>query len=113
MALTLYYVTWCPDCRAVRSTLDALKLPYEAILVPDARISRDEVFAVSGQYYVPVLKDGDLVLTETQDILTYLEECYGPTGSPDAKGRWLDKVISRAPAPPLPEEDNAYPSCRL
>jgi len=32
---------------------------------------------VSGQYYVPVLKDGDIVLTETDDILDYLDKTYG------------------------------------
>jgi len=31
---------------------------------------------VSGQYYVPVLKDGDIVLTETDDILDYLDKTY-------------------------------------
>jgi glutathione S-transferase len=32
---------------------------------------------VSGQYYVPVLKDGDMVLTETDDILNHLDKTYG------------------------------------
>ena len=36
-----------------------------------------EVFEVSGQYYVPVLKDGDTVLSETRDILSHLETTYG------------------------------------
>ncbi len=34
---------------------------------------RKVVHEVSGQYYVPVLKDGDIVLTETDDILDHLE----------------------------------------
>ncbi len=37
---------------------------------------RTQVFDVSGQYYVPVLKDGDTVLTETRDILSYLDQHY-------------------------------------
>jgi mycoredoxin len=32
---------------------------------------------VSGQDYVPVLKDGDMVLTETDDILNHLDKTYG------------------------------------
>jgi mycoredoxin len=36
-----------------------------------------EVHDVSGQYYVPVLKDGDRVLTETDDILNHLDKTYG------------------------------------
>jgi glutathione S-transferase len=38
---------------------------------------RKVVQEVSGQYYVPVLKDGDLVLTETDDILEHLDKTYG------------------------------------
>ena len=38
---------------------------------------RKVVQEVSGQYYVPVLKDGDIVLTETEDILDYLDKTYG------------------------------------
>jgi len=38
---------------------------------------RKVVHEVSGQYYVPVLKDGDIVLTETDDILDHLDQMYG------------------------------------
>jgi glutathione S-transferase len=38
---------------------------------------RKVVQEVSGQYYVPVLKDGDMVLTETDDILNHLDKTYG------------------------------------
>jgi glutathione S-transferase len=113
MALTFYHVTWCPECLAVRSKLDALKVPYEAIRVPDARMFRREVFAVSGQSYVPVIKDGDLVLTETNDILSYLDDCYGTGARPEARSRWAEKAAKRAPAPPSLGEDDEYPSCRL
>lgn len=57
----------------VRRKLDELNLPYENVVVPDFRPLRKEVFAVSGQYYVPVLKDGDKVLSETHDILAHLQ----------------------------------------
>lgn len=57
----------------VRRKLDELNLPYENVVVPDFRPLRKEVFAVSGQYYVPVLKDGDKVLSETHEILAHLE----------------------------------------
>lgn len=71
--MTLYHVDWCPDCDVVRRKLAELKLPYEGIVVPDFRPLRKQVFDVSGQYYVPVLIDGDKVLTETHEILEYLE----------------------------------------
>ena len=38
---------------------------------------RKVVQEISGQYYVPVLKDGDIVLTETDDILNHLDKTYG------------------------------------
>jgi mycoredoxin len=77
MSLTLYHVTWCPDCRDVRQKLTDLHLECEQVVVPDFRPMRKVVHEVSGQYYVPVLKDGDLVLTETDDILDHLDKTYG------------------------------------
>jgi glutathione S-transferase len=77
MSLTLYHVSWCPDCDVVRQKLAELQLKYEPIIVPDIRPLRKVVHEVSGQYYVPVLKDGDRVLTETEDILDYLDKTYG------------------------------------
>lgn len=72
--LTLYHVEWCPECALVRDKLDALGLSYRGIVVPDFRPFRKQVYDVSGQYYVPVLVDGDVVLTDTQDILDYLDD---------------------------------------
>ena len=77
MPLTLYHVSWCPDCDVVRQKLVDLHIEYEQIIVPDIRPLRKIVHEVSGQYYVPVLKDGDRVLTETDDILDYLDKTYG------------------------------------
>ena len=75
--MTLYHVRWCPECQIVKQRLDEMGLAYEDIIVPDARLDRVQVHEVSGQYYVPVLKDGDTVLSETHDILTYLETTHG------------------------------------
>jgi glutathione S-transferase len=55
-------------------------VPYEAVTVPDFRPMRKEVYDVSGQYYVPVIKDGETVLTDTRSILAYLDERYGRDG---------------------------------
>lgn len=76
MALTLYHVRWCPDCAVVRDRLSELNLSYEDVVVADFRPMRKQVYEVSGQYYVPVLKDGDMVLTETHDILAHLQTHY-------------------------------------
>jgi len=77
MSLTLYHVNWCPECATVREKLEALGIPYEGVLVPDFRPFRQQVYDISGQYYVPVLKDGETILTETHEILAYLEKEYG------------------------------------
>jgi mycoredoxin len=74
--MKLYHVVWCPECVTVRAKLDELGVSYESVIVPDSRPQRSEVFEASGQYYVPVLRDGDKVLSETDDILSYLESNY-------------------------------------
>lgn len=76
MSLTLYHVRWCPECAVVRDKLAQLRLAYEEVVVPDFRPTRKQVFEVSGQYYVPVLRDGDTILSETYEILAYLEKHY-------------------------------------
>jgi len=75
--MTLYHVAWCPDCEVVRKKLAELQIDVEGVIVPDFRPMRKVVKDVSGQYFVPVLKDGDIVLTETDDILDYLDKTYG------------------------------------
>jgi glutathione S-transferase len=75
--MKFYHVHWCPECQLVQAKLDELGVTYDSIIVPDQRPQRTEVHAVSGQYYVPVLQDEDAVLTETRDIVSYLESKYG------------------------------------
>ena len=97
MPLILYHVDWCPECEVVRQKLAELGMPYEAVTVPDARPMRTQVYEVSGQYYVPVLKDGETVLTETWDIVRYLDEQFGP----------LDRTPGEA------DDGGNFPSCTL
>ncbi|MBH0190875.1 MAG: glutaredoxin [Nitrospira sp.] len=110
MALTLYHVEWCPDCHVVRRKLADLRLDYEDIIVPDSRSMRKQVYDVSGQYYVPVLKDGDLILTETADILAYLDEQHGQGGAKRATGKFLSQTRT---SPDQLGEDDDHPSCRI
>lgn len=81
MALTLYHVHWCPDCAVVRDRLKELNVSYDDVVVPDFRPMRNQVYEVSGQYYVPVLQDGENILTETHDILAHLESRYRKAAS--------------------------------
>ncbi len=114
MAITFYHVNWCPECAVVREKLDALNVPYEDVVVPDIRMFRKQVHEVSGQYYVPVIKDSDLVLTETRDILAYLDETYGAEDKRQvASGKWRDKAAKPDQTQASKGEGDEYPSCRL
>ena len=71
--MKLYHTEWCPECEAVRQKLASQGIVYEDEIVPDVRPFRKSVYEVSGQYYVPVLVDGETVLTETEEIMNYLD----------------------------------------
>lgn len=75
--MKLYDLDACPYCRMVRDKLAELGVPYEKIPVPPARPDRAEVYEVSGQWTVPVLVDGAVVLDDEEKILPYLEAKYG------------------------------------
>jgi len=81
VGVTLYHVDWCPDCEVVRQKLAELGVPYDGVIVPDFRPMRTRVYEVSGQYYVPVLTDGDTVLSETHEILSHLDTHYAKSVS--------------------------------
>lgn len=111
MPLTFYHVEWCPECAVVRERLEQLNVPFESVVVPDTRMFRKQVFEVSRQYYVPVIKDDALVLSETRDILAYLDDRYGAGGSgPEAAAKFSAQA---QPKPDTLGEDDAHPSCRL
>ncbi len=77
--MKLYHTEWCPECAVVRDKLDEQEIPYEEEIVADVRPLRTSVYEASGQYYVPVLVDGETVLTETHEIVEYLDS-YTPKG---------------------------------
>ncbi len=72
--MTLYHVEWCPECILVKEKLNELSIPHESVIVPDFQPMRTQVHDVSGQFYVPVLVDQEKVLTETPEILSYLDD---------------------------------------
>ena len=114
MAITFYHVSWCQECAVVREKLDALNVSYEDVVVPHIRMFRKQVHEVSGQYFVPVIKDGDLVLTETHDILDYLDETYGLEGKRQATSdKWRSKTTKPDATQASKGEGDEYPSCRL
>ncbi len=95
----------------VREKLAELGVAYEAVVVPDSRRMRTQVHEVSGQYYVPVIKDGDLVLTETADILAYLDERYGARAEESAAATQFRSQARTTPD--ASDTDDEFPSCRI
>ena len=74
--LKLYNIDGCGYCAMVRSTLKQLELDYENIDVPWPHHERTEVYEISGQYMVPVLIDGDVILSDEYEIIDYLKTTY-------------------------------------
>ena len=60
----------------VRTVLEELSLDYETISVSWSHPERKEVHEVSGQTYVPVVVDGDVVLSDEYEIIRYLQATY-------------------------------------
>jgi glutathione S-transferase len=90
--LELYQFEFCPFCEKVRLILDYKGLEYKKVEVTPG-IGQLEVFKISGQKQVPVLKDGDKVVADSTEIAFYLDQKYPekpliPTDSV-AKGQCL------------------------
>jgi glutathione S-transferase len=74
--IKLYQFSSCPYCGSVRAVLEEKGIAYEKIEVPTDREERKELFEVSGQYLVPVIVDGDIVINDSGKIIAYLNEKY-------------------------------------
>ena len=84
-SIQFYELPGCPFCAKVRTKLNELDLDYEVHEVPRSHAERDEVEAVSDQTGVPVIVDeehGVDGMSESDDIVAYLEETYGGNGEP-------------------------------
>jgi len=78
--MTLYQREECSDSKPVREKLTELGITYITVNVPKEREKRREVYETSGQYFIPVLVDGDVVISnDPAGIVRYLSERYGGT----------------------------------
>ena len=87
--ITLYHA---PNTRSSRVLwlLEEMGVPYEAIPC-GVRNQPAEMQAHNPSRTVPVMTDGDLVLTESVTMLEYIAATYGPTPlamTPDEPGYW-------------------------
>jgi len=60
---------------------------------------------------VPVIKDGDLVLTETSDILAYLDERYSADRAGTSAATEFQSQARTTPE--VLGKDDEHPSCRI
>ncbi|MBC6417579.1 MAG: glutathione S-transferase family protein [Prochloron sp. SP5CPC1] len=73
--LELYQFALCQYCEKVRLILDYKGLEYRKIEVTPG-VGQWELWQMSGQKQVPVLKDGDRVIADSTAIALYLEDKY-------------------------------------
>ena len=83
--MTLYQASWCGYCRQVIRKLKELAISYEAVEVLPLKPLRKELFEASGQYGVPTLIDGDVIIADDDDaIIAYLGSKYPKTSDETA-----------------------------
>lgn len=94
--LELYQFELSHYCEKVRFMLDYKGLPYRKIEVTPG-VGQLDVFRLSGQRQVPVLKDGNEVIADSTAIADYLEKNYPdrPIIPTDAKLRGLCLLIEQ------------------
>ena len=74
--MRLYQAEWCPFSHRVRAKLTELGIDYETINVPASTKKRDELEEVAGTRSIPVLVDGERVITDSGEAISYLERNY-------------------------------------
>jgi glutathione S-transferase len=77
--MTLYRLQACPFCERVVRVLDEYDLEYESRFVEPMHSDRDVVKRLTGKRTVPALVDDHtgVTLTESANIVSYLETTYG------------------------------------
>ena len=79
--LKLYNIDGCGYCALVRDVLAQMSLEYKKIDVPWPFSERKEVFEISGQHTVPVLVDGETILSDEYEIIDHLKLNYSKTST--------------------------------
>jgi len=85
-AITLYRLQACPFCERVVRTLDDLGLDYRSRFVEPMHSDRDVVKRLTGKRTVPAVVDEGtgVTMSESANIVAYLERTYGGDGADTA-----------------------------
>ena len=95
--IQLYQAEWCPFSHRVRAKLTELGVPYQAINVAAEGQERIEVEELTSSTAIPVLVDGEKVVSDSSQIVTYLEAKYtSETDGARLQREELSPTISRA-----------------
>jgi len=76
----------CP-CGAAARRLKKLGLDYRTERVAQRRANRPEIVELTKQRFVPVLVDGDEVISDSRRILQYLDWAYKKTPEKSISGQ--------------------------
>jgi glutathione S-transferase len=79
----------CP-CGAVARRLKKLGLEYRTERVARRRARRPEIVELTKQPYVPVLVDGEEIVSDSRRILQYLEWRYEGESGENAEGAGIE-----------------------
>jgi glutaredoxin 3 len=74
--MKLYQAEWCPFSHRVRAKLTELGIDYELVNVSASTKKRDELEEVAGTKAIPVLVDGEKIISDSGEAISYLEQKY-------------------------------------
>lgn len=74
--MKLYQAEWCPFSHRVRAKLTELGVDYEIVNIPVSSKKRQELEEVAGTTAIPVLVDGERVISDSDEAISYLEQEY-------------------------------------
>ncbi len=74
--MKLYQAEWCPFSHRVRAKLTELGIDYEVVNVSASARKRDELEEIAGTKAIPVLVDGERIISDSGEAISYLEQKY-------------------------------------
>ena len=74
--MKLYQAEWCPFSHSVRAKLTELGVDYEIVNVSASGQKRTELREIAGTRAIPVLVDGEKVISNSEEAIAYLDHKY-------------------------------------
>lgn len=74
--IKLYQAEWCPFSHRIRAKLTELGVGYDAVNVSASSENREELKDITGDSAIPVLVDGEKVISDSGEAISYLEGKY-------------------------------------